>query len=196
MATVLPAEQAPLVLSGYTWAQYQSIEELFSDSGVRVRFLDHQIEIMAPVSEEHEERKSHLGRLVEVWCLYQGIRFCIRGNTTLLRPENAGGEPDESYCFGEKKTIPDLAIEVALTSGGLSKRAFYAKFAVPELWIWRRHRLEVFVWEAATASYAPSTASLVLPGLDLSLLEECARMDYASDAIREFDKRIRVTEGG
>jgi hypothetical protein len=59
-----------------------------------------------------------------------------------------------------------------------------------------RHRLEVFVWEAATASYAPSTASLVLPGLDLSLLEECARMDYASDAIREFDKRIRVTEGG
>jgi len=161
-----------------------------SRSDVRVRFLDHQIEIMAPVSEAHEERKSHLGRLVETWCFHRGIRFAIRGNTTLLRPDEAGGEPDESYCFGEKKPIPDLAIEVALTSGGLSKRAFYAKFAVPELWIWREDRLEVFVRDAAAESYQAVVESAVLPGLDLGLLAECARMEYASDAIQEFRRVI------
>jgi Uma2 family endonuclease len=191
MATVPPPEQAPLVLHGYTWRQYQSIEELFTSlsGGVRVRFLDHQLEIMAPVSEAHEERKSHLGRLVKAWSFHQGIRFAIRGKTTLLRPEEAGGEPDESYCFGEKKDVPDLAFEVALTSGGLSKRAFYAKFAVPELWIWRRDHLEVFVWDAASQNYQPVRESMVLLGLDLSLLEECARMEYASDAVREFQRR-------
>jgi len=189
MATVLQPEQTPLVLSGYTWQQYQSIEELFSGSGVRVRFLDHQIEIMAPVSEAHEERKSHLGCLVETWCLERRIRFCIRGNTTLLRQDEGGGEPDESYCFGEKKPVPDLAIEVALTSGGLSKRAFYAKFAVPELWIWRQERLEVFVWDVEEGNYRASVESAVLPGLDLGLLVECARMEYASDAIQEFRRR-------
>jgi Uma2 family endonuclease len=187
---VLRPEQAPLVLSGYTWEQYQSIEELFSGSGVRVRFLDHELEIMAPVSEEHEERKSHLGCLVETWCSHRGMRFFIRGNTTMTRPGEASGEPDESYCFGEKKPVPDLVIEVALTSGGLSKRAFYQKFGVPELWIWRQDRLEVFCWNPTTRDYTPSGESRVLPGLDLGALAECARMDCASDALTEFRKRI------
>lgn len=187
-------QQAPLVLLGFTWEQYLSIEELFTGSGVRVKFLDHQLELMPPVSEEHEERKSHLGRLLETWCLDRGIRFFIRGNMTMLRPGEAGGEPDEAYCFGERKEVSDLVIEVALTSGGLSKRAFYAKFPVPELWVWRRNHLEVFVWDAEAGSYEPAEASRVLPGLDLRLLEECARMDCASDAIQEF--RMRCQSGG
>jgi Uma2 family endonuclease len=187
---VLRPEQSPLVLPGYTWEQYQSIEELFSGSGVRVRYIDHELEIMPPVSEEHEERKSHLGRLLETWCFHRGIRFFIRGNMTMLREGEAGGEPDEAYCFGERKPVSDLVIEVALTSGGLSKRAFFRKFPVPELWIWRRDHLEIFVWDGAAEHYDASTESKVLPGLDLGLLAECARMDCASDAVLEFRKRL------
>ena len=89
-------------------------------------------------------------------------------------------------CFGEKKEISDLVIEVALTSGGLSKRAFYRKFPVPEVWVWRRDHLEEFHWDAAAEDYVASEASRCLPGLDLGRLEVCARMDCASDAIRAF----------
>lgn len=184
------AEQHPLVLRGYTWDQYISIEELFSLSGVRVRFLGNEIEIMAPVSEEHENRKSNIGCLVEAWCLEKGIRFFIRGNTTMTRPGSAGGEPDEAYCFGEKKEISDLVIEVALTSGGIGKRSFYREFRVPELWFWRNNQLEVHVFDESKDEYVASDQSHVLPGIDLVALEGCARMEYASDAILEFRKRI------
>ena len=188
-------EQVPLVLPGYTWDQYLSIEELFCSSRprVRVKFLDGFLELMAPVSENREERKSHLGCLLEAWCLDRGIRFFTRGNMTMTRPGRAGGEPDEAYCFGAKKEVSDLVIEVALTSGGLSKRAFYASFGVPEVWIWRRDHLEVFIWDAEAGNYEPSEESRVLPGLNLALLEECSRMDCASDAIREFRRRCGIS---
>ena len=152
--------------------------------------MDHYLELMPPVSEAHEERKSHLGRLIDAWCFHRGIRFFVRGNTTMVKVGEAGGEPDEAFCFGEKKPVSDLVIEVALTSGGLSKRAFYQKFAVPEVWIWRKDCLEVFAWNTEQEAYEPSAASRVLPGLDLALVEECARMDCASDAVLEFRRRI------
>ncbi len=182
--------QHPLVLRGFTWQQYLSFDELCSDSGARVRFLHGDIEVMAPVSEEHEHRKSNLGCLVEHWCLARGIRFFIRGNTTMTLPGRAGGEPDEAYCFGAKKEISDLVIEVALSSGGIGKRAFYREFRVPELWFWRNDRLEVHVFDEDRADYVASDRSQVLPGIDLPALEECARLEYASDAIHEFRRRI------
>lgn len=178
--------QRPLVLEGYTWEQYLSLDELFQDSGVRVRYLDHCIEIMPPVSEPHEEKKSNIACLLEAWCLDQGVEFWARGSMTLTKPKEAGGEPDECYHFHTKKEYPDLAIEVALTSGGLSKRAFYAKFPVPELWIWRQGALEVWVFNQETGSYDRRVASDVLPGIDLAALARCAQIERTSEAIRTF----------
>lgn len=183
-------KQDSLVLQGYSWEQYLSIEELFSQSGVRVRFLQPYLEITAPVSLEHEYRKSHLGRLVETWCFEKQIKFIICGNATLTNPGNSGGEPDESYFFHEKKTTPDLVIEVALTSGGLSKRAFYASLNVPELWIWRNDALEVHQLNEAKDGYDQIDESVQLQGINLSDVEECAVMEFASEAVIEFKKRL------
>jgi len=181
--------QGSLVLPGYTWAHYMSLDELFQDSGVRVRFLDHYLEIMAPISEPHEHRKSHVATLLETWCIDRDIELFMRGSTTLKIPEEAGGEPDESYCFHEQKPRPDLVLEIALTSGGLSKRAFYAKFEIPELWIWREDRLEVHVWNAAARTYAASPVSVQLPGIDLAAIQVCALLPSINQAVREFRKR-------
>ncbi len=182
--------QGPLVLPGYTWDHYLSLDELLSGSGVRVRFLNHHIEIMAPISAEHEEKKVHLGRLVDVWCEERDIASFGRGSTTLKREGQAGGEPDESFHFGEVKDRPDLVIEIALSSGGLSKRAFYAEFGVPELWIWRKDALEVYILDPATGSYRASAASEVLPGVDLDALAECTLLPSTSAAIKTFRARI------
>ena len=46
--------QGSLVLPGYRWEHYVRLDQLFQDSGVRVRFLDNYLEIMAPISEGHE----------------------------------------------------------------------------------------------------------------------------------------------
>ncbi len=183
--------QGSLVLPGYSWQHYLSLDALFEDSGVRVRFLRNYIEIMAPISENHEERKVHLSRLVEAWCLARDIEVFGRGSTTLKIPNEAGGEPDESYCFHEKKARPDLVIEIALTSGGLSKRAFYGAFRIPELWIWRNDALEVHGFDEATGEYHARTTSAVLEGIDLSALAECAVLPSINQAVRAFRERTK-----
>lgn len=182
--------QRPLVLEGYTWEQYLSLDELFQDSGVRVRYLDQHIEIMPPVSEPHEQKKSNIACLVEAWCLDHDMEFWARGSMTLIKAKEAGGEPDECYHFRSKKEYPDLVIEVALTSGGLSKRAFYAKFPIPELWIWRQNTLEIWVFNPETAGYERRAASKVLPSIDLVALARCAQIEQTSEAIRMFRREV------
>jgi len=185
------ASQSPLVLPDCTWEQYVAVDAALEDRrGVKVRFLLGYLEIMFPTSLEHERRKSHLGRLVEAWCLDREIDFFINGETTLKREFEAAGAPDESYMFHGEKERPDLVIEVALTSGGLSKRAFYKRFGIPELWIWRHDRLEVHRLSAETHEYETASQSAELPGIPLGDVEECARIESASQAIRDFRRRI------
>ena len=186
-----PEEQSPLVLFGYSWEQYLSIEKVFEETGTKVRFLRGRLEIMPPVSENHEVKKSHIGCLIEAWCLEKEIEFFTRGNFTMLNPEESGGEPDESYSFGEaKKKWPDLIVEVALTSGGLSKREFYATFPVPELWIWRKGALEVHLFDKDSKEYVESDESQQLPGIDLDWLVECSKISSTSKAIKTFREKI------
>ncbi|MEG4506483.1 Uma2 family endonuclease [Microcoleus sp. F6_B4] len=35
-----------------------------------------------------------------------------------------------------KKAIPDLAIEVVFTSGGIDKLQLYKRLGIPEVWFW------------------------------------------------------------
>jgi Uma2 family endonuclease len=185
------ASQSPLVLPDCTWEQYLAVDAALGDRrGVKVRFLHGYLEIMSPTSLEHKRRKSHLGCLVEAWCLEREIDFFINGETTLRREFEAAGAPDESYMFHLEKDRPDLVIEVALTSGGLSKRTFYKRFGIPELWIWRNDRLEVHRLSPETNDYEVATQSEELAGIPLSDVEECARIESASQAIREFRRRI------
>ena len=173
-----------------TWEQYLSIEELFEESGVQIRFLQGKLEIAPPVSEYHENRKSHIARLVETWCVEKDVNFFGKGNYTMLNPEESGGEPDECYCLRENKEWPDLVIEVALTSGGLSKRKFYATFPIPELWIWRNEKLEVHTFNLDTQEYETAEESVQLPGIDLDCLVECSQLESTRDAIVTFRDRI------
>ena len=173
------------------WELYEKLDEVLTGSGARVRFLDTIIQIMAPHSPDHEFKKGIIGCLVETYCRIKGIRFSTFGNMTLKHADKeAAGEPDECYCFHENKDVPDLAIEVALTSGGINKLAFYAKFKVPEVWIWRQGELTAYVRNAETGGYASAIESVVLPGLKLADVEPCATMAYTSDAIAEFESRL------
>ncbi len=183
-------EQNSLVLWGFTWEQYLSIEELFEESGVGIRFLNGKLEIEPHISEYHENRKSHIACLVECWCVEKGIDFFGKGNYTMAKAETAGGEPDECYCLRENKQWPDLVVEVALTSGGLSKREFYSQFPVAELWIWRNDRLEVHCYDDEAKTYRQVENSDQLPGLDLDWLVECSRLESTRDAIVTFREKI------
>ncbi len=98
-----------------------------------------------------------------------------RGEATMqLALKQAGAEPDESWSIGEVREFPDLVLEIALASGGIKKLELYQRFLVPEVWIWRSGKLEIYSLAADGSGYEPVPGhSPLLPSLDVTLLERC-----------------------
>lgn len=177
------------VLKGRSWEQYKDLQKhLETFGGGRASYLDGTLDITT-LSLEHESRKSQIGRLLEAFLEKEGIEYFVHGSTTLeSEPKRAGKEPDESYCFHEQKNRPDLAIEIAITRGGIDTLELYRRWEVPEVWIWHRDQLGVFVFEEGR--YQPAERSRWFPGLDIKWLMQCARIESTSQARREFLSRL------
>jgi Uma2 family endonuclease len=104
--------------------------------------------------------------------------------------KEAGAEPDQSWCIGEEKRFPDLVLEIALSSGGLPKLEIYGRLGIPEVWLWRKKRLEVFCL-TREGQYESLRSSRLLPGLDLTLLQKCVGI---SDWLKAMDTFHRGLE--
>ena len=174
-----------MLCSPATWEQFKTLQNYFEQwGGARVSFLDGTIQLMT-ISLEHESRKSHVSRLLESYLIERDITFFFHGSATLESEiKRAGKEPDESYCFHTEKKYPDLAIEIAITSGGIDTLEIYRRFKVAEVWIWQRDALQVFVLRGR--SYQPAAASSNFPKLDLALLAVCARLPDFLTARKQF----------
>jgi len=188
-ATAGASEEQRILLEGISWERFEQLSACFQDTrSVRLTYVDGRLEIVSPVGQEHENRKQSISYLLEAYLDLKGIRFYGRGGFTLKKPERAAGEPDESYCIGTDKPIPDLVVEVVVTSDALSKLPLYQALAIPEVWIWRRDDLEVYCLEGD--SYRRSPGSRLLPDLDIELLAAHARMPDQYDAVRAFRRAI------
>ena len=187
------------ILSRVSWAQY---EELLADLGdasaYRVHFLNGVLEILAP-SLNHESNKTRIGDLLLLYFLETETEYFPMGSTTLKKSEQqAGGEPDESYCIGTNKEFPDLAIEVIVTSGSINRLELYRRLGVREVWFWQKNRLALYhqrdksVAEfAETAGYELIQRSKVLPNLDLELLTRCLQNPNPLAAAKAFRQGLR-----
>ncbi|MEG4328296.1 Uma2 family endonuclease [Microcoleus sp. herbarium5] len=67
-------------LSNVTWETLEKLDADLVGTGARLTYLDGCLEIMAPLSEAHEEPKSTLGRLLEIYMRMRNIRFYGRGD--------------------------------------------------------------------------------------------------------------------
>ena len=169
--------ESRIVHCGMSWERYLAFDKALGDDrpGPRFYYLDGDLEIMT-TSGEHERIKKWLGGFFDLYFDEVGIEITQRGQATMRDAlEEAGAEPDESWCLHEEKTYPDIVLEIALTSGGIRKLDLYQRFPVPEGWIWRRDKLEIFTLREDGSGYEPvaSGRSLLLPGLDIGLLERC-----------------------
>jgi Uma2 family endonuclease len=106
------------LLGNVTWEQYEALLTDFGDDPhYRITYLDGTLEIMSP-GRKHEITTESIGRLLEAYLEENRIKFWGLGSTTFRRQDKGSGtEPDKSYCIGSEKELPDLAIEVVVTSG-------------------------------------------------------------------------------
>lgn len=166
----VPTADQRVVLNRVPWSHYEAQLAFRGDaSSPRIFYLDEAMELMRP-SRDHERIKSYLGSLVETFAVERGIELSSYGSWTLKSaPKSAGVEPDECYLVGDQNgDTPDLGIEVVWTSGGIDKLEAYRRLGVPEVWFWKSGTLSVFALQGD--QYEPRSASVALPGVDLSKL--------------------------
>jgi Uma2 family endonuclease len=182
-----PAEDR-VVLGGVSWEQYLVIDEErgADNSQPRLYFLEDQIEIMT-TSLRHERLKKRIADLVLEFFNERDVEMFPNGQATMQQMGHAGAEPDESWCIGAEKDHPDIVLEIALTSGGLNKIEIYRRFAIPEVWFWRRDRLEIWHLREDGSGYeGPERASRALPDFEVALLERCIALPTWREARRAF----------
>jgi Uma2 family endonuclease len=184
------AEEQRVVLPSVTWQQYESLLATLGDyPGLRLIYLEGTLEIFMP-SPEHEILKKVIARLLERYSEAVDIPLHGYGSTTFRREAKARGlEPDECYCVGTLKALPDLAIEVNLTSGGVNKLAVYQGLGVPEVLIWQTGKLALY--DLRQENYQIANHSQFFPDLDLQLLAQYIRPQDQPQAIKEFLLAIR-----
>jgi len=182
-----PEADQRVFLHGVSWDDYDRLLAIRGDvAGPRLTYLEGEMELICP-SSKHETLKKMIGRLVEAFAEERGLDLNGVGSWTLRRaPRERGLEPDECYVLGPLagREVPDLAIEVDWTSGGIDRLDVYRGLGVPEVWTWKAGGIAVQRLRGDT--YATAPRSVLLPDLDLALLASFIERPDQTAAVREF----------
>lgn len=188
--TLQPTEEQRIILDGITWQQYINLADMFVDTFPRLTYLEGKLEIIMTTSPEHERLKKIIARLIEAYAEEKDIDLNGYGNATFRREAAArGAEPDECYCVGELREVPDLVIEIALISGGINKLDVYRGLEVPEVWFWENNQFSIHVLQ--DDKYQKINVSCLLPDLDLSLLISYVGQSSQTQAVKAYRKALQ-----
>ncbi len=165
------------VLRGVSWEGYLAIDESLGHDcpGPRIYYFDEHLEIMT-TSLGHEEFKKWIGDFIGDFLFERDVTAFPRGSATMRIVGEVCAEPDGAWCIGEETEFPHLVIEVAQTSGGIPKLDLYRRFEIPEVWMYRKEKLEVWTRRRDRTGYDLSEKSRLLPDFDFPLLARCLAM--------------------
>lgn len=156
-----------LTLSGMTWEDYEQLTQE-NYSSYRISYFNRVITILSP-SQNHETIERVISILINAYCRKYRLIYFPMGSTTLKNPPLAGKEPDTSYSFGTKKSIPDLGIEVIYSSGNVKDSLTkYQYLGVKEVWFWNNN--EITFYYLINSEYVEISDSNFLPELSSNFL--------------------------
>jgi Uma2 family endonuclease len=182
-----------------TWEEYDHLEQRRGDNSIpRMKYRNGEILLMVPLPE-HGKDANVISDIVKTLLDREEVDYDAFTPVTMKLPERGGIEPD--YCFyienwqavrgkrridWEADPPPDLVIEVDVTS--YSEVNDYLIYNVPEVWLLRGSRLQIY--RLAAGAYGLARESQYCPGLDLpAIAAECLRIAYdqnTSAAIRHL----------
>lgn len=206
------AEQR-IVLYGIEWEEYeQMLEMLRRHPGTRLTYCEGALEIMT-VSFEHEKFCDYINSIVQT-IAHEWRKDFVGGRSTTfkLKKHERGFEPDGCYYFTNvarmrakkridltKDPVPDLAIEVDISSPSISRFPIFARLGVSEVWRYHKGQVEFFLLRDST--YVRRKTSKFLPRVSSQavtrLLAECetSRAYEWQDKAREYARTLRPAAG-
>lgn len=183
------SEEQRILLRDVPWSTYVVLRDSIDSPGTRMTYLEGALEIMSP-SREHEVDKKQIARLLELFCLERDIPLFGYGSTTFRKEERKRGlEPDECYCRGGDREIPDIALEVVVTHGAIDKLEVYRGLGIREVWVFEKGRFRVLALR--DERYAEIPTSEVLPEADLARIAHFASQTDQHAALRAFRDELR-----
>jgi Uma2 family endonuclease len=182
-------------LHDVSWEGYEAFLALRGEQGgARATYLTGELELMSP-SINHELCKTLLGRLLEAYAEERDIELSGYGSWTIKSAAvKRGVEADECYVVGSRDTlpdIPDIAIEVVWTSGGIDKLEVYRDLGISEVWFWQDNALQFYLLR--DGAYVHSARSRLLPDLDPALVARFMGASNQTQAVRAFRAALRET---
>lgn len=182
-------DEQRVLLEGVPWSTYVVLRDSVDSPGIRMTYLKGVLEIMSP-SREHEVSKTQIARLLELFCLERDIPLFGYGSTTFRKEERERGlEPDECYCRGADKEVPDVALEVVVTRGNIDKLEVYRGLGVREVWVFEDGEFSLFALRGE--SYVAIGSSEVLPEVDLAQLATFALEADQHAALKAYQNALR-----
>jgi Uma2 family endonuclease len=194
-----------VTFSDVSWDEYDELlRELDEQPYYRLTYDDGRLEVMT-LSPEHESPAALLPHLILVIVEACNLDFLSLRSTTLRKKRKSKGtDPDDCFYFKEFKKIagkkrldlsvdppPDLALEVDITSGSISKFPIYAAVGVPELW--RHDGKKMIFYRLNGDEYAEISHSDLFPFLTpdvvLKFLEK-GEAEGTLAMVREFRKWV------
>lgn len=155
-----------LTLSGMSWSDYETVINR-EDYRYKISYFDGVITIVSP-SRNHERIAEIINGLIKTYCRKYNLVYFSMGSTTLKNPPLAGKEPDHSFAFDTDKSIPDLAIEVTYSSGGVVDLKRYKYLNVKEVWFWKNN--EITFYQLIDSEYKEIKNSVFLAKISTSFL--------------------------
>jgi Uma2 family endonuclease len=186
----IPSSEQHLILDYVSWEQYENLLAIFGEDfpALRLSYLDGILEIMTN-SPEHEKIKTTIGLLIEAYFQATRTKFIGMGSATFRKQaQRRGLEPDECYCIGVEKEVPDLAIEVVISRGNIDKLEIYRGLGIKEVWFWQKGKFSLY--HLRGEQYEAIAQSELLPHLDISLLANYVRPSEQFEAVMEFREQL------
>jgi len=188
----LPVAEQRLVLEGVTWQQYDALVMLFMNQfpALRMTYLEGTLELLT-TCPEHERLKKIIARLIEAFAEELDLDLNGYGSATFRKEAAARGlEPDECYCLGELHDVPDIALEIVLTSGGIDKLKVYQGLGVQEVWFWENQKLSIYSLVDTEAGYEATATSQLLPQFDAVLLASFVDNPSQTQAVKAYRRAL------
>lgn len=184
-----------------TWEEFQAFADDSTWEKGKFYYYEQYMRVeMSPVGPLHGRQNSIVSYVVILFATLRNIRVVQFTNTSFRKAGIGEFQPDLAYYIGSDLRVPpddnnspvdlnlydppNLVVEIGASSfnddlGG--KRLLYEGAGISEYWVDRANTQEVFAFAINNGGSGRIQNSLVLPGLEIALVEEALNRSQTED---------------